>query len=81
MKIQYKFNILTELKKAGYSSYKLQKENILGQQTIQKIRQGIVVYGTTLEKLCELLNCQPGDILEYIPDEQDDNQNDNQSYN
>ena len=77
MKIQYKFNILTELKKAGYSSYKLQKENILGQQTIQKIRQGIVVYGTTLEKLCELLNCQPGDILEYIPDEQDDNQSDN----
>ena len=74
MKIQYKFNILTELKKAGYSSYKLQKENILGQQTIQKIRQGIVVYGTTLEKLCELLNCQPGDILEYIPDEQDNNQ-------
>ena len=29
------------------------------------MRKGIVVYGTTLEKLCELLNCQPGDLLEY----------------
>ena len=22
----------------------------------------------TLEKLCKALNCQPGDLLEYIPD-------------
>lgn len=65
MGINYKINILDELKKAGYSTYKLQKNKIFGQQTIQKMRKGIVVYGTTLEKLCELLNCQPGDLLEY----------------
>lgn len=23
---------------------------------------------STLEGLCEILNCQPGDILEYVPD-------------
>lgn len=23
----------------------------------------------TLDKICEFLNCQPGDILEYAPDE------------
>ena len=23
---------------------------------------------TTLEKICEVLQCQPGDILEYRPD-------------
>lgn len=23
----------------------------------------------TMDKICEVLNCQPGDILEYIPDE------------
>lgn len=27
---------------------------------------------TTLEKICQFLNCQPGDILEYVPDENDD---------
>ena len=24
---------------------------------------------STLEKICEALDCQPGDILEYIPDD------------
>ena len=24
---------------------------------------------TTLDKICEALSCQPGDILEYIPEE------------
>ena len=24
---------------------------------------------STLESICKVLNCQPGDILEYIPDE------------
>lgn len=66
MGIKYKFEVLAELKKAGYSTYRLKQENIFGQQTIQKMRTGEVVYGTTLEKLCELLNCQPGDILEYV---------------
>lgn len=63
--IKYKINILSELKKAGYNTSRIRKENILGEQTLQKIRRGIVVYGTTLDKLCELLNCQPGDLLEY----------------
>lgn len=22
----------------------------------------------TIERVCELLNCQPGDIMEYVPD-------------
>ena len=25
--------------------------------------------GKTINKLCKLLNCQPGDIMEYVPDE------------
>ena len=24
-----------------------------------------------LDKICEALNCQPGDLMEYIPDEKD----------
>ena len=26
----------------------------------------------TLERLCEFFDCQPGDLLEYIPDEEND---------
>ncbi len=28
--------------------------------------------GKTIDKLCKLLNCQPGDIMEYVPDDKDD---------
>jgi len=26
----------------------------------------------TLSSICKALNCQPGDILEYVPDEEED---------
>ena len=81
MSIKYKINILAELKKAGYSSYRLRKEKILSEGTISKIRREEIINSANMSIICKLLNCQPGDILEYIPDEQDDNQNDNQSYN
>ena len=82
--IKYKIDVLTELKKAGYSTYRLRKENIFGQETIQKIRKKEVVYCTTFDKICEMLHCQPGDILEYTPSnqqEQDSNQYDNNQNN
>lgn len=72
--IIYKVDILAELKKAGYNTGRIRRENIFGQETMQKMRQGIVVYGTTLEKLCELLHCQPGDLLEYRNANQSDDQ-------
>ena len=65
--IKYKIDILAELKKKGYSSYKLRKDKIFGERTMTLIRKKVVVYGATLDKLCELLNCQVGDILEYVP--------------
>ncbi len=27
---------------------------------------------STLNKICQVLECQPGDILEYVPDENED---------
>jgi len=34
---------------------------------------------STLEAICEALHCQPGDILEYNPDYQGDQQNETQN--
>lgn len=68
MAIQYKTDIMKALKNAGYSTYKLQKENILSNSTMQKIKAGEVVSAANLSRLCSLLNCQPADILEYVPD-------------
>ena len=69
MPIQYKINVLDELKKVGYSTYKLRKDKILSESTLQKFRDGELVSFDVVAKLCQLLNCQPGDILLYVPDD------------
>ena len=67
MPIVYKINVLDALKKAGYNTNIIRKEKIMGESMLQKLRQGQMVSWATLETLCELLNCQPADIIEYIP--------------
>lgn len=68
--IKYRINILEALKKAGYSSYRIRQEKILGESTIQRLRKGeIALTIESLGVICNLLECQPGDLLEWIPDE------------
>jgi len=60
------------LKEKGYSSYRLRKEKLISQATLQKLRTGEGIIDTrTLTRLCEMLDCQPGDIMEYVEDAQD----------
>ena len=72
MPIKYKINVLDALKKAGYSTYRLRKEKILAESTMQKFRDGEIVTADNLALVCSLLDCQPGDILEYVQDENED---------
>lgn len=41
--------------------------------SILKTGKAKAVRFSTLEKLCKTLNCQPGDILEYTPDPEPEN--------
>lgn len=66
MPFQYKTDIIDELKKAGYTTYKIRNERIIGEGTLSKIRRGDVVSIEILDLLCRLLKKQPGDIIEYI---------------
>ena len=65
MPIRYKIDILSALKDKGYSTYRLRKEKIMGERTIQKFRNGEIVSSDNLALICKLLECQPGDILIY----------------
>ena len=65
MPIKYKVDILDALKQNGYTTYKLRNEKLLGESTIQQLRQNTLVSWANIARICELLNCQPGDILEY----------------
>ncbi|MDE6532201.1 MAG: helix-turn-helix transcriptional regulator [Muribaculaceae bacterium] len=37
--------------------------------SILKTGKGKAIRFSTLENICRILNCQPGDILEYVPDD------------
>ena len=66
MAIQYKVDIMAELKKRGYSSTRIRDEKLIGQSYLQQIRHGELVSWKTLDTICTLLGCQPGDLIEHV---------------
>jgi len=68
MPIKYD-KLLTLLQNKGITSYTVKKDNIIGQATFRKIKEGGDIDTRTIAKLCALLDCQPGDIMEYVPDD------------
>ena len=65
--IKYKIDVLRELSERGYTSTKIRKNKWISEATMTKIRRGENINTTTLNTLCVLLKCQPGDILEVVP--------------
>lgn len=70
MAIKYKLDLLPALKAAGYNTSRLRREKIMGEKDIQSLRTGALVSWRNIDKLCRMLNCQPGDIVKYVPDEE-----------
>ena len=66
--IVYSKNIIEELGKKGYTTYRIKQEKIFNQTQLQQLRDNKLLTQDNLNKLCELLECQPGDILEYRKD-------------
>lgn len=67
--LKYKINILEALKIKGYTTYRIRKDKLIGEAQMQKLRTSEIISKDTLNTLCRLLDCQPGDILEYVPDD------------
>ena len=58
------------LEDKNITTYYLRQNKIIGQQTYYNLKNGKGNLGTeSLEKLCQLLCCQPGDLMEYIPEQ------------
>ena len=68
MAMKYKIDIIAALKEAGYNTSRIRKEKIMGEAMLQKIRSGQMVSWAILETICDLLDCQPGDLIEYVKD-------------
>ena len=65
MAIKFKFNVMEALKDVGYSSTRLRNEKLMGESYMTQLRRGELVSWSTIDTICRLLKCQPGDILEY----------------
>ena len=61
--------LFTLLQERGHSGrYWLQRHGI-HPNTISKLQKNQRVNTDTIDNLCKVLECQPGDILQYVPDD------------
>ena len=66
MPLIYKSDMLAALKEAGYTTYRIRKDKLLSESTVQKLRSNEPVSWENIATLCKLLGCQPGDLMEYV---------------
>lgn len=60
------------LKEKNISQYKLINEYGIDKAQLQRLRKNMVLKTITLNRLCQILDCQIEDIMEYVPDDKDE---------
>ena len=67
-------DVIRRLSESGYSTYRLQKEGLIPGSTLDRLRHDGPISTETINTICRLCNCQPGDFLSYIPDPEKERQ-------
>lgn len=69
--IRYKKDIIAELKKHGYTITEIRKDGLLSGKTLTALKDGGNITIETLNRICIMLRCQPGDLIEcHITDDE-----------
>ena len=64
--IKYKTDIIKALKNAGYPTTRIRKEKIIAECVLTKIRkQDANITLKTIDTICDILNCEISDIVEF----------------
>lgn len=63
-------DIMQLLAQHGWSSYSIRKERVISEGTMSRLRKGQSVTTETLDVICRLCQCQPGDLIRWVPDSQ-----------
>lgn len=61
--IKYKIDVLAALKAAGFNTNRIRKEKLLPESAVQSLRHDEMISLSSLDRICSMLNAQPGDIL------------------
>lgn len=69
--IQYKIDIMKSLAERGFTANRMRREKILSESTMQNLRRGGNITIETLNIICIILRCQPSDILEIVPTDEE----------
>lgn len=73
MAIVINLDVVMAKRKMGVTELAKEIDITMANLSILKNNKAKAVRFTTLDALCKALNCQPGDILEYVPDEVTEN--------
>lgn len=68
MAIIINLDVMMAMRKIGLTELAGEIEITLANLSILKNNKAKAVRFSTLEAICRVLNCQPGDILEYVPE-------------
>ena len=69
--IQYKIDIMKSLAERGFTANRMRREKILSESTMQNLRRAGNITIETLNIICIILRCQPSDILEIVPTDEE----------
>ena len=71
--LKYKIDVYDALQRKGFTTYKAKTTNLLSQNTLNKIKnEDTAITLKALNAVCNILEMQPGQLLEYVRDEEDE---------
>lgn len=65
------YKLFDYMTRQGMKKSELAYNKVISLPTLAKLRKGESVTTEALCKICDYLNCQPNDIMEYVPDKKE----------
>ena len=71
--LKYKIDVYDALQRKVFTTYKAKTTNLISQNTLNKIKnEDTAITLKALNAVCNILEMQPGQLLEYVRDEEDE---------
>ena len=71
MGIIINLDVVMAQRKKGLTQLSKEVDITMANLSILKNNKAKAIRFSTLEAICKALDCQPGDIIEYVPDEEE----------
>lgn len=75
MGIVINLDVMMARRKKGLKELSAEVDITMANLSILKNNKAKAIRFSTLESICEVLHCQPGDILEYVEDSKEEKNN------